>query len=519
MRATSIGHAGMLIETRQGSILCDPWFEPAFFGSWFVFPRNDRLSEELRAKIEAPDYLYISHIHADHLDDEFLTHHISRDTTVLIPGFPTRELERILRGYGFRNILRTHHGKEVDLGDGLTVAIHVEVSISDGPGGDSALMVSDGETRLVNQNDCRTHDLESLAAHGPIDLHWLQYSGAIWYPMVYEETPERMRELVDAKVASQLSRAMRYVESLDARYVVPDAGPPCFLDPELFGVNMITGEELSIFPDQRVFLERLRTDWKGNGILAIPGTAIDVTPDSVTVTHPLPEAEVEAIFTDKLAYLLDYQADYLPWLEAHKATWVAPTDDLFERLRDWWEPLLAMAPMLRQALGANVLLRTGDLDVLIDFPNGQVRRHAGEEYKYRFEIQRELVETVAAARAVDWSNALFLSCRFRAWREGPFNEYVYNFFKSLSPERMRRTEAEAMRKLAPPSDTDEEIQIGEWMVERYCPHRNADLTVFGELDGCTLTCTLHGWEFDLEQGGICRSSSDRPLRVRKADLV
>ena len=31
MRATSIGHAGMLIETDAGSIVCDPWFVPAFF--------------------------------------------------------------------------------------------------------------------------------------------------------------------------------------------------------------------------------------------------------------------------------------------------------------------------------------------------------------------------------------------------------------------------------------------------------------------------------------------------------
>jgi len=519
MRATSIGHAGMLIETRQGSILCDPWFEPAFFGSWFVFPRNDRLGDELMAKIEHPDYLYISHIHADHLDDVFLRSHISRDTTVLIPGFPTRELERTLRGYGFKNILRTHHGKEIELRDGLTVAIHVEVSISDGPGGDSSITVFDGETRLLNQNDCRTHDLDAVAGHGPVDLHWLQYSGAIWYPMVYEETPERMRELVDAKVASQLARALTYVKAIDARYVVPDAGPPCFLDPDLFGVNMITGDELSIFPDQRVFIDVLAKQWKANGILAIPGTAIDVTPAGMTVTHPMPEADVERIYTDKAQYLKEYQADYLPWLEAHKATWHAPTPDLLETVRDWWEPLLAMAPTLRSAVGSNVLLRAGDFEILIDFPNGQVRTYAGEPYRYRFEIQRELVETVVANKAVDWSNALFLSCRFSAWREGPFNEYVYNFFKSLSVERMRRTEAEAKRKLLPPSDADEEIQVGDYTIERYCPHRQADLTVFGELEGCTLTCTLHGWQFDLGNAGTCLSSSDRPIRVRTSDLA
>ena len=86
---------------------------------------------------------------------------------------------------------------------------------------------------------------------------------------------------------------------------------------------------------------------------------------------------------------------------------------------------------------------------IIDFPNGEVREYAGEEHSFRFEIQRELVETVAAQRAVDWSNALFLSCRFRAWRAGAFNEYLYNFFKSLSVERIRRAEAEARRYLDP----------------------------------------------------------------------
>ena len=50
MRATSLGQAGILIETAHGSIVCDPWFVPAFFGSWFVFPRNDQLGDELHER-------------------------------------------------------------------------------------------------------------------------------------------------------------------------------------------------------------------------------------------------------------------------------------------------------------------------------------------------------------------------------------------------------------------------------------------------------------------------------------
>ena len=236
MRATSLGQAGILIETAHGSIVCDPWFVPAFFGSWFVFPRNDQLGDELHEKIRNADYLYVSHLHGDHFDETWLAdeRNVRRDIAVLVPGYPSRELDGRLRALGFDNLIRTTDGEEHRLGgDGseLTVAIHVETSITDGPGGDSALVVSDGTSRLVNQNDCRTTDLAALAGHGPVDLHWLQYSGAIWYPMVYEMDEATMRHLVDAKIESQLTRAMRYVESIDARAVVPSAGPPCFLDP------------------------------------------------------------------------------------------------------------------------------------------------------------------------------------------------------------------------------------------------------------------------------------------------
>ena len=100
---------------------------------------------------------------------------------------------------------------------------------------------------------------------------------------------------------------------------------------------------------------------------------------------------------------------------------------------------------------------------------------------------------------------------------------------------MRRAEAEALRKLDPEQRgiAAEEIVLGDWIVERTCPHRHADLAVFGEIEGCELVCTLHGWRFDLETGrcltaenGVCgfagsanRSpeTRDYPLGVWEAD--
>ncbi|MEO6570703.1 MAG: Rieske 2Fe-2S domain-containing protein [Ilumatobacteraceae bacterium] len=517
MRATSIGHAGILIETDAGSILCDPWFVPAFFGSWFVFPRNDQLSDDLRERIEGVDFLYVSHLHADHHDEAWLRDHLRRDVPVLLPGYPTREQERTLAGLGFSEFIRTVDAEELELAPGLTVAIHTEVSITDGPGGDSALMVSDGVSRLVDQNDCRTADLDALRSHGPVDLHWLQYSGAIWYPMVYEMPDDEKRRLVDAKVESQFTRAMRYVDRIGARAVVPSAGPPAFLDDDLWHLNVIRGDELSIFPDQQTFLGRLAAAGH-RGVLAVPGTQIELTPDEISVTHPAPDHEIEAIFADKESYLRRYQADWRPWLIDTKANWAAPSTDLVATLVAWWEPLLRMAPTLCSAVGANCLFRAGDLDILIDFPNARVQTHAGEAYAFSFDIPRELVETVTARRAVDWSNSLFLSCRWTGWRAGEFNEYLYNFFKSLSVERMRRTEAEAVRKLDPPSEAEPEIELGPYTVQRRCPHRNADLSVFGEIEagigGDELVCTLHGWRFDCDTGR-CLTAAGHPLTIRR----
>lgn len=518
MRATSLGQAGILIETAAGSILCDPWFIPAFHGSWFVFPRNDQLDADLLARIENADFLYLSHLHGDHFDEPWLVDHLRRDIPVLVPGFPTRELDNRLAALGFTNRVRTVDREEMVIaerdGARLTVAIHVETSITDGPAGDSALVVSDGTSRLVNQNDCRTTDLDALRAHGPVDLQWLQYSGAIWYPMVYELDADTMRRLVDAKIDSQLTRAMRYVESVGARAVVPSAGPPCFLDDDLFQFNVVTGDEPSIFIDQRTFIDRL--DRAGHtGILAIPGTAIDVSPDSVTVHHPYDDETVDAIFTRKAEYLERYRDDWKPWLDQLHETWAAvPETDVLPALQEWWEPLLDMCPTVREAIGAACLVRSGDAEILVDFPAGTVRRYAGEDHAFRFDIPRPLLEMVVAERAVDWSNSLFLSCRFGAWRAGPFNEYVYNFLKSLSRTRMRRTEAEAVRKLHPPTEVEPDVELDGWTVQRRCPHRNADLSVFGEVDGCVLTCTLHGWRFDLETGN-CLTAADHDLRAQR----
>lgn len=511
MRVTVVGHAGLFIETRFGSVLCDPWFVPAFHGSWFVFPRNDGLDT---SRLANPDYLYVSHLHGDHFDASFLADRVSKATTVLLPDFPTPELERGLRQLGFEHFVACPNGEPVDL-DGLDLTIFAETAPSDGPIGDSALLVSDGTGRVFNQNDCRPTHPDRIADSGPIDLHFLQFSGAMWWPVVYDLPADVKHAAGVAKRDAQMRRSQQYAEAVGARTVVPSAGPPCFLDPEQFELNDFDRAIDNIFPDAPVYLERLAAAGI-DGRLGIPGTTFDLAEGApVVATHPLPDEQVQAIFTDKRAYLADYQADWAEWLAKEKAGWPEPQPDLVGRLATWWEPLLELAPNTRVAIGRKLLIRAGDEDVLIDFLEGEVRAWDGDEtYQYRLVFPRPLVEWCVAHRAVDWSNNLMLSLRFEAWRPGEFCEEIFSFLKSLNPERMAVLEAyvTAKRDAVATSTDGDEIVLGDYVVQRRCPHRKADLSRFGEVDGCTLTCTIHGWEWDLDTGE-CLTSPAHPIQA------
>src|SRR6202142_4127485 len=318
MRVTFLGQAGLYIETARASILCDPWFNPAFFDSWFPFPRNDGIDP---ASIGHPTYLYVSHLHHDHFDPEWLPAHCDKDATVILPSYPLDTLRKELEALGFHRFLETENGRPVHTPDGLTIQVEALVAPTDGPIGDSALIVDDGETRLLNMNDSRPPDPDKLLALGPIDLLFLQFSGAIWYPMVYE-FPERAKiTLAHKKRVVQLARAQRYIEIIDPAFVVPSAGPPCFLDDDLFDFNDLRRDPANIFPDQEVFLDHLAEAGIAGGRLMLPGSAGDLTPSSFDVSHPVADAEVRRIFDQREPYLREYQARIRPLLDAEHARW------------------------------------------------------------------------------------------------------------------------------------------------------------------------------------------------------
>jgi UDP-MurNAc hydroxylase len=521
VQITFLGQAGLFIETRAGSILCDPWFNPAFFGSWFPFPANDGLD---MARLGATDFLYVSHLHHDHFDSRWLAEYCSKDARVILPDYPLDALEKELRELGFHDFIETRDCEPFELADGVRAMVMALVAPTDGPIGDSALLVDDGAVRVLNMNDSRPTDPDKLLALGPIDAHFLQFSGAIWYPMVYE-FPERAKSvLAHKKRVAQLARAYRYIELLDARVVVPSAGPPCFLDDDLFEFNDLHGADDNIFADQPTFIDYIRE--RGAQAMAadpdartydarlmLPGSVLTLTPTTAEVQHPLDDSEVSAIFADKPGYLRAYQARKRDVIAAERAAWAGERIDLVAELKAWLEPLLDEADLISDGIRASVMLDVGDEGIVIDFVERVVRPWDGsEECRYVFRVERALVESCVRRRLPDWVNELFLSMRFSAARKGPYNDYVYTFFKCLTEERLQYAEG-FYAESGPGQGTWE---VAGYRVQRRCAHMKADLPRFASVEDGVLTCSLHGWQWELATGN-CLTSEGHQLWREKID--
>ncbi len=508
MKITFIGHAGISIETQHGSILCDPWFNPAYFASWFPFPSNEQIDLE---KISQPTYLYLSHMHFDHFDPQFLREHVWKEATVLLPDYPLPLLEKALRDIGFTKFIQLKHSQTIEV-EGLHLTSVAMTAPTDGPLGDSSLIVNDGETCIFNQNDSRPLDLDVLSNFGPYDAHFVQFSGAIWYPMVYQ-LPQKMKDaLARKKRENQMARALRYIEQIDASFVVPSAGPPCFLDDDLFYLNDLDRDPLNIFPDQTVFLEYIQEHGNDNGRLMIPSSVMTLTPGHCEITHPLSDHEVQEIFSRKRVYLEAYQARKRPVIEAAKASWPRGQVNIPAVLKDWFEPLMQQADITSVGINGRVLLDCGEQSTVLDFQQRAVYPWRGEEWEYRFGFDSALLESCIVRHVEDWVNDLFLSCRFVAERKGAYNEYIYNFFKGLTPERINYIEG----YYAEQSLDNQFWETHGYRIQRRCPHLKADLTRFAKIEDGVLTCTMHGWQFELETGR-CLTSDDRKLYSQRID--
>ena len=335
---------------------------------------------------------------------------------VLLPDFPVPDL-RNGAGEAGPPVLRDHRLGQAPgqrpKGD-LDVMIIALRAPADGPIGDSGIVISDGTTTVFNMNDSRRPWTCWPPSSGHIDVHMLQYSGAIWYPMVHD-MPARAKVVRRPEApAREMDRCRQYIA--DAGRDVGDSvgrGRLASWIPNCAASTTTTAIPPTSFPTRWSSWSRCAHGHEG-GLLMIPGSVADFTGSQLnSLTHPMPVDEVEAIFTTGKA---DYIAAYAQRMAPVLAGGEGRAGRRPPASRCWshcalFEPIMVQSD--RSATASAIPSSCGWVRRLsLDFPKRAVREPVPDEkFRYGFEIAPELVRTVLRDEEPDWVNTIFLSTR------------------------------------------------------------------------------------------------------------
>jgi UDP-MurNAc hydroxylase len=221
VRVRYIYSACVVIETPDVRILCDPWFTAgAYDGSWFQWPE---ISNPIDV-IGPTDLIFISHIHPDHYDPNFLRHYRTRypQAKIVIGRQSPPVLEARLRedGFEFETCEQLSAGS-TSLAILPNKARRVNI--------DTALVVTRAGRSVANLND-NPFDPEQVAAirrlcDGGPTLALLPYGGATAHPQTYIFASEaELTSAANAKERHFLDIFQRYIAELAPSAVLPFAG-------------------------------------------------------------------------------------------------------------------------------------------------------------------------------------------------------------------------------------------------------------------------------------------------------
>ncbi|WP_431879485.1 MBL fold metallo-hydrolase [Amycolatopsis sacchari] len=481
-----LGHAGFVVEHRGTRILMDPWFFPAFLGSWFPYPDNRFLLDDVVSG--EFDYLYVSHAHEDHYDEKLLRR-LDRSTKVIVAKYRSKVMVRHFRDLGFENVTALAHRESLELGPGLTATMLLDTSHKE----DSGLLLDLDGFRFLDLNDCNTPMSE---LPGDVDLLAAQFSGAMWYPNCYDYPPAVMAEKVAGVRADLMDTLYRKVKLTGAKAYLPSAGPACFLDPELAQYN---DRDATIFPVWEQVADGFAQACPESDVVRLgPGDHLDVG-DGIAVHAGGPlEEDLDAYRERRRDEWAEFHAGPEPEVS------LPEIEQYFHTLQTWNKRFLGdFSKDIRLVAG------TADWDVRL----GRLAEHFVIEGEEPYDPEYTLLVSPRVLRAIvdgrtGWEEAL-LSMRIGLHREPDVFDLTF-----MGLLRYGNHPAQTMQMLRERQNT-ETIERDGLRLQRFCPHAGEDLT-FAEISGGRIECPRHHWIWDARTGE-CVDKASLPLRVEVLD--
>lgn len=242
MKVQYLKSASVLVEHDGVRVLCDPWLtDGIYYGSWYHYPPLEITPEDF----SDVDYIYISHVHPDHLDPETLRR-LPDHIPVLIANYKDRFVHRILKQCGFEQIIELQGHRPYRLADDFFIEVlgadfcdpalcgH---SFACQPEPDRSTYALDtlaifhgGGKVVVNTNDC-PYGLTASACkyivdhYGKVDFLLVGYAGAGPYPQCFEhQDEEALMQKGEQKKRQFIRQCSDYLEALRPAYFLPFAG-------------------------------------------------------------------------------------------------------------------------------------------------------------------------------------------------------------------------------------------------------------------------------------------------------
>lgn len=322
MKLTYIKSACVIVECQGKKVMCDPWLlDGIYYGSWYHYPPIKWTPEEL----SGVDYVYITHIHPDHLDVATLKR-MPKDIPILIHNFADKFVLNLLRRTGMENIREISHREVVELGQGFTIEslaadncdpsicgryFHCQLSApySKTKQIDTlAVFRGDGQV-IVNTNDCpyeisKTVCNDILKRHGQVDLLLVGYRGAGPYPQCFDnldEAGKRAQAIVHRD--KMMKQSFDFIRHLKPKAFMPFAGQ-YVLGGKLAGLNTLILPNLEDLPD-------LYGPLGEQMILLNSGEWVDVGSFACSAPYTFPDPVERQRYIDEVLAqkLLDYEGD------------------------------------------------------------------------------------------------------------------------------------------------------------------------------------------------------------------